>query len=196
MGTDLLPDEVRRKYKVEERHHACAILRTDFPTEWQDLLDALGQLRLRKSEILTPGGGKSPISRGINGFFFGRGWQKRKFAINVLVDGDETLSPTHEVDYYKNRIAIETEWNNKTEFYDRDLNTFRLLFELNVLSVGIIITRASELQSIFDQLGKGSSYGPSTTHMTKLIPKMANRGSGGCPVLAFGMTEKLYDPHS
>jgi len=63
-----------------------------------------------------------------------------------------------------------------------------------VLSVGVIITRASALQKIFDALGKGHSYGPSTTHMSKLTPKMANRASGGCPVLAFGMTEKLYDP--
>lgn len=183
-------------YQIAERHHACAILKTDFSNEWKDLLDALGQLRLKKSEILTPGGGKSPISRGINGFFFRRGWKKHNFKIKVLVDGDETLSPTHEVDYFKNGVAIETEWNNKTEFYDRDLTTFRLLFELNVLSVGVILTRASELQRIFDKLGKGSSYGPSTTHLSKLIPKMANRASGGCPVLAFGMTEKLYDSTS
>jgi hypothetical protein len=196
MSTDLIPRRIRKMYQIAERHHACAILKTDFPKEWKDLLDALAQLRIKKSEILTPGGGKSPISRGINGFFFHRGWKKHNFKIKVLVDGDETLSPTHEVDYFKNRIAIETEWNNKTEFYDRDLTTFRLLFELNVLSVGVILTRASELQRVFDRLGKGSSYGPSTTHLSKLIPKMANKASGGCPVLAFGMTEKLYDPTS
>jgi len=196
MSTNLIPRRIRKMYQIAERHHACAILKTDFSNEWKDLLDALGQLRLKKSEILTPGGGKSPISRGINGFFFRRGWKKHNFKIKVLVDGDETLSPTHEVDYFKNGVAIETEWNNKTEFYDRDLTTFRLLFELNVLSVGVILTRASELQRIFDKLGKGSSYGPSTTHLSKLIPKMANRASGGCPVLAFGMTEKLYDSTS
>lgn len=100
------------------------------------------------------------------------------------------------MDYFKNRVAIETEWNNKDPFYDRDLTTFRLLFELNVLSVGVIITRASELQRVFDKLGKGPSYGPSTTHMGKLIPKMNNRASGGCPVLAFGMTARLYDSAS
>lgn len=196
MGIALLPGKIRRNYKVEERHHACAILKTDFPNEWKDLLDVLLQLRLPKSEILTPGGGKSPISRGINGFFAKRGWKERKFEIKVLVDGEKTLSPTHHVDYFKNRVAIETEWNNKDPFYDRDLTTFRLLFDLNVLSVGVIITRATELQRIFDKLGKGHSYGPSTTHMSKLIPKIANRASGGCPVLALGITEKLYDANS
>lgn len=196
MGLNLIPDRIREVYQVAERHHACAILSADFPTEWKDLLAALEQLRLPKSKILTPGGGKSPISKGINGFFAQRDWEEKKFDIQVLVDGVSTLSPTHHVDYFRNGVAIETQWNNKDPFYDRDLTTFRLLFELNVLSVGVIITRASELQQIFDDLGKGMSYGASTTHMGKLIPKMANRASGGCPILAFGMTKKLYDPSS
>jgi hypothetical protein len=104
--------------------------------------------------------------------------------------------PTHHVDYYKNRVAVETEWNNKDPFFDRDLTTFRLLFELNVLSVGIIITRSDELQDLFIELGKKTAAGQSTTHMSKLIPKMYNRASGGCPVLALGITKKKYDPHS
>jgi len=63
-----------------------------------------------------------------------------------------------------------------------------------MLSVGVIITRASELQEIFDDLGRGKSFGQSTTHMGKLIPKLENRASGGCPVLAFGINKKAYDP--
>ncbi|MGH9908053.1 MAG: BglII/BstYI family type II restriction endonuclease, partial [Pyrinomonadaceae bacterium] len=81
--------------------------------EWQDLSDALTQLRLPRSDILAAGGGKSPISRGINGFFAKRGWREKRFEICVTVDGAITLSPTHHVDYFKNRVAIETEWNNK-----------------------------------------------------------------------------------
>jgi len=153
----------------------------------------LANLRLPRSHIIAAGGAKSPISRGINGFFLARGWVERSFDISITADGEVTLAPTHHVDYFKNRVAIETEWNNKDPFYDRDLSTFRLLFELNVLSVGIIITRADDLQQIFDELGKGKSYGASTTHMSKLLPRLNNRSSGGCPVLAFGMTGVLYD---
>ncbi len=193
LGTELLPEAVRRHYDVAERHHACAVLHTDFPTEWNELMQGLTGLRLPRTQILTPGGGKSPISKAINGFFYERDWQEKQFDVTVTVDGVVTLSPTHHVDYYKNRIAIETEWNNKDPFYDRDLTTFRLLFDLNVLSVGVIITRADELQNIFDDLGKGKSYGPSTTHMSKLVPRLHNRASGGCPVLALGMKASLYD---
>ncbi len=193
MGIDLLPVNILRDFDVAERYHACSILKTDFPEEWNDLIAGLTELRLPKSQILAKGGQKSPISRGIDRFFYKRGWAEHSFKVQVQVDDDVTLSPTHHVDYYKNCIAIETEWNNKDPFFDRDLTTFRLLFDLNILSVGVIITRADELQEIFNALGKGHSYGQSTTHMSKLRPKLQNRASGGCPVLAFGIKKALYD---
>lgn len=43
----------------------------------------------------------------------------------IVVDGKATQSPTHEVDEYKNYVAVEMEWNNKDPFFDRDLNNFR-----------------------------------------------------------------------
>jgi hypothetical protein len=193
MGLELIPDDVAAKFEVKETHHAAAILRTDFPREWDDLVGMLAQFRLLRSQILTPGGRKSPISLSIDSFFYERGWAEHNFEIEVRADGATTLAPTHHVDYFRNRVAIETEWNNKDPFFDRDLTTFRLLFDLNVLSVGIIITRASELQLIFDHLGRGSSFGPSTTHMGKLAPKLSNRASGGCPILAFGITAHAYN---
>lgn len=196
MSLDLIPDSVTSKFEVSERHHAASILRVDFPAEWDDLMQLLTEFTLRKSHILKAGGRKSDISNQIDGFFYERNWKEHNFKVEVRADGAVTLAPTHQVDYFRNRIAVETEWNNKDPFFDRDLTTFRLLFELNVLSVGVIITRASELQKIFDELGRGSSYGQSTTHMGKLIPKLDNRASGGCPVLAFGIKSNAYDPNS
>jgi hypothetical protein len=163
LGKDLLPEDIRGAYQVEERHHACSILKTDFPNQWKDLVEVLREFRLRKTDFAKKGGNKSPIARAIDGLFVARKWEEKSFDIKVTADGHETLAPTHHVDYYKNRIAIETEWNNKDPFFDRDLTTFRLLFELNVLSVGIIITRADELQTLFMELGKTTAAGQSTT---------------------------------
>jgi len=101
-------------------------------------------------------------------------------------------SPTHKVDCFKRGIGLEIEWNNKDPFYDRDLNNFRLLFDLRALSVGVIVTRSDELQQIFRQLGRGSSYGESTTHMSKLLPRIEGGGGAGCPLLVFGITKALY----
>ncbi len=116
---------MRSHYEVHEWRHAIAILRGDFPREWQDIIEILTGFRLLKS-------------------------------------------------------------------FDRDLNNFRLLFDLRVISVGVIITRCDELQDIFNKLGRGPSYGASTTHLSKLLPKVWGGSSGGCPLLVFGITKHLF----
>jgi hypothetical protein len=58
--------------------------------------------------------------------------------------------------------------------------------------VGIIITRCDELQDIFNNLGRGSSFGASTTHMSKLLPLLNGGAGGGCPILVFGISNGLY----
>jgi hypothetical protein len=194
MGLDLIPPALHARYTFEERDHATAILARDFPNEFKDLLDCLTAFSLKKSEVLTPGGGRSPISIAIDTFLLKRGWQSKHFDIKIEVDGSPIPVPTHSIDNFKNRIGVEVEWNNKTEFYDRDLNNFRLLKELRVLSVGVIITRLTELQALFNRLGKGKSYGASTTHWNKLIPKVDGGGAGCCPLLLVGMGLACYDP--
>ena len=193
MSLDLIPPRLHQLYRFEERHHAVSILATDFKEEFDDFLLCLKGFRLNKSDILTPGGGRSPIPKAIDGFLGKRKWAEKRFDIKITVDEKPIPIPTHKIDNFKNRVGIEVEWNNKTEFYDRDLNNFRLLWEMRVLSVGVIITRLSELQELFDELGKGESYGNSTTHWDKLIPKVESGGAGGCPLLIVGMGMACYD---
>lgn len=145
-----------------------------------------------RSFVATPGGSKSAVSDWFDKHFSGRGWEEKGFDTMIVVDGIEYVTPTHKVDCYKNRIALEVEWNNKDPFYDRDLNNFRLLFDLRAIDVGIIITRCDELQTIFSSLGRGSSYGASTTHMSKLLPRIEGGGGGGCPVAVFGIRGTRY----
>lgn len=196
MGTELLPKDIIEKYELFEWKHAYAILKEDFLDEWNDLIDVLQTFELKKSEILRPGGRKSQISGFIDNFLYERGWEEKQFDTKIQVDNNISETPTHKIDCYKNRIALEIEWNNKDPFYDRDLNNFRLLFNLRVISVGIIITRSDELQEIFNDLGKGSSYGASTTHMSKLLPRIEGGGGSGCPILVIGITKKNYNENS
>jgi hypothetical protein len=192
MGIDLLPAFIRNNYEVHEWKHACAILKADFPNEWNDLVALLEDFKLCKSWITEGGGRKSKVSEQIDSFLYQRDWKEKKFDTSIKVDETLMESPTHKVDCYKNNIAIEIEWNNKDPFFDRDLNNFRLLFDLRAISVGIIITRCDNLQKIFDGLGRGSSYGASTTHMSKLLPRIKGGSGSGCPILVFGISEKLY----
>jgi len=188
----LVPDDIRGLYHTKEWRNAAGVLATACPEEWQDIIEILRAFRLLRSQVLTAGGGLSPISQGINAAFDQRGWKETSFSTKIVVDDHEYEAPTHKVDCCKGRVALELEWNNKDPFFDRDLNNFRLLFDLRAIDVGIIVTRASELQQIFDGLGKGASYGNSTTHHGKLWPRLEGGGGGGCPVLTFAITPKLY----
>jgi hypothetical protein len=195
MGLKQIPARLRKKYTIEEREHAVSILVTDFPGEWADIIACLDYFELKKSDVLAAGKNYSPISRAIDSFLRApaRGWAEKKFDTKFVVDGADIPNPTHKIDNFKNRVGLEVEWNNKTEFYDRDLNNFRILRNLKVLSVGVIITRLTELQkNVFNPLGKGKSYGNSTTHWDKLIPKVEGGGAGGCPLLLVGMGMACY----
>jgi hypothetical protein len=190
--TEAIPRPIQSLWEIHQWRHAAAILATQFPEEWADILRVMNTFHLAKSDIATGGGNKSKVSRKIEDVLFNRGWKETNFDTKILVDGKEHPSPTHSIDCFKNRVGVEIEWNNKDPFYDRDLNNFRLLHQLDIMSVGVIITRSTELQDIFDKLGRGSSYGASTTHIEKLLPKIEGGGAGGCPVLALGITKKLY----
>jgi hypothetical protein len=190
----LVPADIRESYEVHEWRNAAGVLSTAHPAEWQDVLALLREFRFKRSEVLKGGGSKSVIARRIDEFLVGRNWRERKFETSIRVDEDERASPTHKVDCFKDRVGLEIEWNNKDPFFDRDLNNFRLLFDLRVMDVGVIITRSSRLQDTFRALGKevAAKYGTSTTHMEKLLPRLEGGGGGGCPVLAFGITTSRY----
>jgi hypothetical protein len=193
MATEhLVPADLHELYRVYEWRNAAGVLMTACPDEWADIIAVLREFRLYQSEIEKEGGNRSPISRRLDGAFYGRGWAEKKFATAILVDQARVDSPTHSVDCFKGRVAVEVEWNNKDPFFDRDLNNFRLLFELRAIDAGVIVTRATELQKTFKRLGKGSSYGAATTHHEKLLPRLDGGGGGGCPVLAFAISERLF----
>jgi len=194
MGIKLIPKSIRKKYEIHEWKHACAILKNDFSSEWNDIMDLLENFKLCKSWIIEGGGRKSQIAEAIDAFLINeRGWVEKEFQTSFMVDEMRIDSPTHKVDCYKNKVALEVEWNNKDPFFDRDLNNFRLLFDLRAISVGIILTRCDELQDIFNSLGKGTKYGASTTHMSKLLPRIEGGGGAGCPILVFGIKKEIYE---
>jgi len=188
----LVPEDLQRLYHVREWRNATGVLATACPDEWQDIIDVLRGFRLLRSEVQAAGGRKSPIANQIDGGFYARGWQEKQFRTAIQIDDDLFESPTHKIDCLRSRVALEVEWNNKDPFFDRDLNNFRLLFDLRAIDVGVIVTRASELQAIFKSLGKGASYGSSTTHHEKLWPRIEGGGGGGCPVLTFAIKPDLY----
>ncbi|WP_114359755.1 MULTISPECIES: BglII/BstYI family type II restriction endonuclease [Rhodopseudomonas] len=187
-----VPDDIAARYEVFEWRNGIAILSAAHPEKWADILAVLRGFSFSTSDVMKPGGAKGLIASKLDSHFTKLGWAEKKFETKIVVDEAEHAAPTHKVDCYKDRVALEVEWNNKDPFYDRDLNNFRLLFDLRAIDVGVIITRCSELQTIFNELGRGPSFGNSTTHMAKLLPRLEGGSGGGCPVVVFGIRATCY----
>jgi hypothetical protein len=195
--TSLPRTEIVEGFECYDWRNARTVLEHAHPNEWQDIVSVLSSFKLRHSDVRKKGGRKTAVAEAIDGEFYSRGWKERKFETKIVVDESESDSPTHSVDCFKGKIALEVEWNNKDPFYDRDLNNFRLLYELRVIDLGVMITRTTALQSWlharyreFDK--QRGTFGSSTTHLDKLIPRIVGGGAGGCPVLVFAITERLY----
>jgi len=153
-----LAEYIRNHYEVHEWRHASAVLQGDFPDEWRDIGDVLSEFQLRRSHIEVGGGSKSLVAATLDEAFQQRGWQEKEFDTRIVVDEKSYDSPTHKVDCYRNGVASEIEWNYKDPFFDRDLNNFRLLFELRAVSVGVIITRCDESHRRIDEGPRGPGY--------------------------------------
>lgn len=116
----------------------------------------------------------------------------------------------HKVDYVKNRVAFDLEWNSKDQTFDRDLYAFRAFHECDLIDAAVLLTRGRSLNAVFDRLGPEvgpdgnaktdkhgrpklvkSKYGASTTWMGKLLYRLDAGRHGGCPVLALGITPHL-----
>lgn len=209
MTLDLLPEFIREHYEVYEWRHACAILKKDFPEQWREIIDTLTNFQLLKSHIVKPGGRKSDLAQAIDDAMGLLNWKETQLKTKFVIEADnvETVleSQAHKIDCYKGGVGLEIEWNSKDQTFDRDLTNFRLLFEAQRLSVGVIVTRSNELQAQFkkldqqlaDSCGAGlavlsSKYGAATTHMAKLLPRVNGGRAGGCPILVFGIKSSLY----
>ena len=107
----------------------------------------------------------------------------------------------HNIDFLKNRVAFDLEWNSKDQTFDRDLLAMRTYFDCGLIDVGIIVTRAEELNEIFkqekDENGQAliRKYGASTTWMGKLRYRLDSRRNGGCPILAIGIGKECVEEY-
>jgi len=75
-------------------------------------------------------------------------WIEKSFVTRIKVDETERDSPKHKLDCFKGFVGLEIKWNNKDNFFDRYPDNLCLLFDLRVIDVRVIVTRASNLQEI------------------------------------------------
>jgi hypothetical protein len=193
-----IPKDIMKQYEVHEFKHAAAIAAKEFPGEFLEICSALRTFSFSLEDITAKGGNESEIPKKLSDILRPQGWNERNLEAELSVyevkGKDRTLKNivnhgTHKVDYIKNRVAFDLEWNSKDQTFDRDLYAFRAFFEYDAISLGILLTRSNNLDPLFKELGIMSKYGASTTHMSKLIPRLEAGRNGGCPILVFGITQ-------
>lgn len=139
-------------FQVEFHSHAQAILLIDFPEAAAELEAALSNATIPIEEIIAGGGGEAKGTQRLRRALAAIGWRKTKFVVEKRINDVPRESQSHEVDHVREfdsgaRIALEIEWNNKDPFYDRDLENFKRLHADGAISVGVIITRGTALQT-------------------------------------------------
>lgn len=188
---DYIPQDIKELYEIHDFKHAAAILANEFPIEFKEICEALRSFRLTIADITDPGKNESQVPKKISSILRPDGWKEGKMNAKLVVDEEVISIDTHKIDYLKGRVAFDLEWNSKDQTYDRDLYAFRAFFDYNKISVGILLTRSNDLDPLFKKLNVFQKYGASTTQMGKLIPRLNSGRNGGCPVLVFGITQKV-----
>lgn len=218
---DYVAPELLDRYEFYSYNHALEILTQAFPSEWANLEDCLRRLSITMDDLREAGGNETNIPKKFDDALYPYGWREIRISGDLHIKffprqaeqrGRFSSTPYeekiiqgyidgHNIDFLKGRVAFDLEWNSKDQTFDRDLLAMRTYYDCDIVSVGVIITRAQELNDVFktiyDYDTKSGTwkpilrkYGASTTWMGKLTSRLDSRRNGGCPILAVGIRKK------
>lgn len=201
--SNFLPADILAKYEVHNFKHAAEVLSTSCADEFAEVVNALRAFTISTGDIVRGGGNQSEIPKKATQLLRPLGWHEARISGDLIVKVRTSVSASesrldnyldgHKIDYVKNRVAFDLEWNSKDQTFDRDLYALRAFHEAGIISAGILLTRSEELNEVFRQLGVMGKYGASTTWMGKLLYRVTAGRSGGCPLLIFGITKRVIE---
>ena len=212
---EYIRDGLPERFEFKNYGHALEILAEAFPNEWNDIQDCLEKLSITVGDLTAAGGNETAIPKKFDDVLYPLGWKEIRITGDLIVKmyprgksrGKFSSVPVskkmiegyidgHNIDFIKGRVAFDLEWNSKDQTFDRDLLAMRTYFDCGLIDVGIIITRAEELNDIFSELGIRAKYGASTTWMGKLEYRLKSRRNGGCPILAVGIKKPCVEGYN
>jgi len=229
-----IPADIRKKYEILSYKNAAVILSETRKAEFDDLLQALRSFQISTEMIRRAGGNESEIPKLFSAALSPRNWHETTIRGDLIVRltwrrqvgltkkgrpifqqetreiRRERYLDGHKIDFIKDRVAFDMEWNSKDQTFDRDLYAFNAFFLSGVIDVGVLVTRGQSLNPVLRQLGQSlkkdgspeyktiegnhvprmthEKYGASTTWLGKLVYRLNAGRNGGCPVLAVGIT--------
>lgn len=217
----VLPDEVRSRYVIRETRQAAAILKATNPELFNEMIAALNDFEIVRSDLLTAGGQETALARRFNDAFRSRGWREARVDTEIELrlrimpykPAGETVAEVlatpvsnkgYKVDNFKGRVALDLEWNAKDGNLDRDIGAYRALYDAGFIDVGVIVTRTQEeLRAFATKLrleagmpeaeAKKMLATTTTTNLEKLVPRLTRGDAGGCPILAIAISSDAYE---
>lgn len=216
---DYIRKALLKKFEFQSFGHALEILNEAFPEEWIELQDCLEALYISKEELKISGGNETAIPKKFDDVLYPLGWREIRISGDLLIKkyprkkdqrGKFSAEPFdreiiegyidgHNIDFIKGKVAFDLEWNSKDQTFDRDLLAMRTYFDCGLIEVGVIVTRAKELNDVFKEITDSNGkilmpkYGASTTWMGKLEYRLKSRRNGGCPILAIGIKKPCIE---
>ncbi len=207
------------KFEFQNYGHALEILYEAFPQEWEEIQDCLEQLLISIDDLKAAGGNETAIPKKFDDILYPLGWREIRITGDLLVKmyprkanqrgrfSEEPFDEKviegyidgHNIDFIKDKVAFDLEWNSKDQTFDRDLLAMRTYFDCGLIEVGIIVTRSKELNDVFKEITDKNGntlikkYGASTTWMGKLEYRLKSRRNGGCPILAIGIKKTCVE---
>jgi hypothetical protein len=147
-------------WDISDENHGNLIAKKVFKKQLGLLDDQLSNLQLSVEEgFIASGGQKAIPTAKLTEMVKGLGWIENTVDIkNTISFSDpsfndiESFFSSHKIDHIGNqsnsdyKFALEIEWNNKDEFFDRDFVAMRGLYEARAIELGIIITRGKDFE--------------------------------------------------
>ena len=141
---DYIESDLLEKFEFYNYNHALEIITQAFPKEWGEIVDCLRRLDITTNDLRESGGNETNIPKKFDDVLYPYGWreirisgdlhikfyprqagQRGRFAAEPfeerVMDG---YIDGHNIDFLKNRIAFDLEWNSKDQTFDRDLLAF------------------------------------------------------------------------
>ena len=215
------PQEIQKRYQFAETRNAAAVFAATNPDAFEQVVDVLRNFHLRTSDLITPGGQESDLAARANRLFRERGWREARVDTLIqlslqrtpLREAGETTLPSivtetrnegYKVDNFRDRVALDVEWNAKDGNLDRDIGAYRSLYDAALIDVGVLVTRTLDLRDLGRRLGTEAGMSAeqarrilgttTTTNSEKLLPRMTRGDAGGCPLLAVFICSATHLP--
>jgi hypothetical protein len=189
--THLIPPDVAALYEVHEWRNAVGVLTTAHQGEWD-----ISSMRFGSSDYcgakFSRGEAESPSLQFASTATLrgGGGSRSNSRPRSQSTRRPSSRRPTRSI---ATRTVSPSRWSGTTRPSSTTATstTFgcSLTLEQSTSASSLLVPRTFS-RYLIGLVGK--SYGPSTTHLDKLAPRIEGGGGGGCPIVVLGMTRALY----